>query len=144
MYLLNVLKFHFTCYIFKFPGILLGCHIMPWTWYSLLQKKLALRFLRGTLLLFCFIHFDLKKNSSLSEDLKPVLLFISHRASVNAPGTKQLFLWIKKVFGEALMLCAGSLMLGLPLGTDSLWALWPPKTLDGKVRAWYQVQILQV
>lgn len=27
------------------------------------------------MLLFCFIHFDLKNNSLLSEDLKPVLLF---------------------------------------------------------------------
>lgn len=54
---------------------------------------------------------------------------------MNAPGTRQLFLWIKKVFKEALMLYSGSLMLGPPLGTDSHWAPWPPQTLDAKVRA---------
>lgn len=96
-------------------------------WHCTFSGELCFYSVLFTLILKRILH---------SLKLKPVLLFTSHRASMNAPGTKQLFLRIKTVFKEALMLYAGSLMLGPPLGTGSHWALWPPKTLDAKVRAW--------
>jgi len=42
------------------------------------------------------------------------------------------------------MLQSGWLMLGHPIETDSHWAIWPLKTLDAKVMAWYRVQFLQI
>lgn len=54
---------------------------------------------------------------------------------MNATGTKQLFLWIRRVFNESLILYGGWLMLGHPIETGSHWATWPLKTSDVKVMA---------